>query len=175
MPKSTPTRTTPRTTTQTVRIAGVRTRLVTKNGKLTATAALPLEWEYQAAQVRALKAMPEYGSQFLIAGDQNAARRGPKAQVQAKATGMEPGEFDLRVYMAGGVLGLIENKVGRASLSPAQKQRHADLERLGFTRQAVVRAVTTEDAAVQAVSLVRKWLAHNDNELDKVSTKRHSG
>ena len=161
--------TTQRTTTQTVRINGLRTKITTRDGKVTATPALPLEWELQASQVRALRAMPEYGRQFLLAGDQNAARRGPKAQVQAKATGMEPGEHDLRIYMAGGVLGLIENKVGRACLSPAQTARHANLARLGFTLQAVVRAISTDDAAAQAVSLVRGWLANNDNALDKVN------
>ena len=37
------------------------------------------EWRLQAAQVRALRAMPEHGRLFLLAGDQNAARRGPRA------------------------------------------------------------------------------------------------
>lgn len=154
--------TTPRSTTQTVRIAGVRTRLVTKNGKVTAAAVPPLEWELQAAQVRALRAMPEYGKQFLLAGDQNAARRGPKAQMQAQATGMAPGEPDLRVYLPGGRLGLIENKVGTGRLSPAQVQRHADLIWLGHV-VVTVRATTCEDAAAQAVALVRGWLAANGN------------
>jgi hypothetical protein len=41
--------------------------------------------------------MPEYGKEFLLAGDQNAAKRGPKAQAQAEslAAGMTAGEPDL--------------------------------------------------------------------------------
>lgn len=102
------------TTTQTVRINGVRTLLTTRNGKVTSTPALPLEWELQAAQVRRLRNLPEYGKQFLLAGDMNSAKRGPKAQAQAVATGMTPGEPDLRIYLIGGRLASIENKVGKA-------------------------------------------------------------
>lgn len=158
------TKSTTRPTTQTVRIGGVRTIITTRNGKVTTKAALPQEWELQAAQVRALRAMPEYSKAFLLAGDQNAARRGPKARMQAQATGMAPGEPDLRVYLPGGQLGLIENKVGNGRLSPAQVQRHADLIRLGHV-VVTVRATTCEDAAAQAVNLVRRWLleAANDN------------
>ena len=89
---------------------------------------------------------------FLPAGDQNAAKRGPKAQVQAKATGMEPGEPDLRLYIAGGRLRMIENKVGRGKLSPDQVQRHEQLAALGH-EVVVVRATSTEDAADQAEAL----------------------
>ncbi|MFC5584456.1 VRR-NUC domain-containing protein [Nitratireductor kimnyeongensis] len=170
--------------TQTTRINGKRVRIVTKNGKVTTSAALPLESDLQAAQVRALRAMPEYVATakdaaqaartgkpaFTFAADQNAARRGPKARSEALRTGMVAGEHDLRIYMAGGRLGLIENKVGNpetgsgGKLSPAQKLRHALLEALGFDRQAVIRAVTEEEAAAQAVTTVRRWLADNDNE-----------
>ena len=100
---------------------------------------------------------------FLPAGDQNAAKRGPKAQVQAKATGMEPGEPDLRLYIAGGRLRMIENKVGRGKLSPDQVQRHEQLAALGH-EVVVVRATSTEDAADQAEALVRAWLGANDNQ-----------
>lgn len=148
------------TTTQTVRIAGVRTKLTTLAGKVTAAPALPLEWELQAAQVRALRAMPEYAHQFLLAGDMNAERRGPKARMVATASGMTPGEPDLRIYGQGGRLLLIENKVGRAPLTDSQKQRHPALASLDHP-VTVLRAVTSEDAAAQAVTLVRMWLAAN--------------
>lgn len=149
-------------TIQTVRIAGVRTRLVTTNGTVVARPALPLEWELQAAQVRALRALPEYGKRFLLAGDQNASKRGPRAQAEAVAAGLTPGEADVRIYLEGGQIRMIENKVGRASLTESQKHRHPALARLGHD-VLVVRAVTEEDAAEQAVSLVRGWLAGNDN------------
>lgn len=154
------------TTTQTIRIAGQRVKLTTRNGRVTTTKALPLEHELQAAQVRALKTMPEYGMQFLIAGDQNAGKRGPKAQAIALATGMAAGDPDLRVYLPQGRLGLIENKVGKARLTPSQEQRHPALAALGHP-VTVVRAVTAEDAAAQAVSLVRGWLAANDGTENK--------
>jgi hypothetical protein len=164
-------RTTPKTTTQTVRIAGVRTILTTRDGKVTARPALPQEHELQAEQVRRLRAMPEFArsaseagpGRFTLAADQNAARRGPVARSQAIAAGLTPGEHDIRIYLAGGRLGLIENKVGKAKLEPSQELRHPLLAALGFARQAVIRAVTPEDAADQAVRLVRSWLAENDN------------
>lgn len=116
------------------------------------------EWRLQAAQVRRLRNMPEHGRLFLIAGDQNAARRGPRAAVEAQATGMTPGEPDLRVYLPEGRLGLIENKTLKGRLSPAQRDRHEALARLGH-RVAVVKAATEADAADQAEALVRGWLS----------------
>ena len=162
------------TTTQTVRIAGVRTRLVTKNGKVTTTKAPPLEWELQAAQVRRLRSLPQYRKQFLLAGDMNAGKRGARAQVQAKATGMEPGEADLRIYGANGRLLLIENKVGRAPLTASQKERHPLLAALGHP-VTVLRAESEDEAADKAEVLVLGWLAEgameaaNDNRRAKKS------
>lgn len=159
-----------KTTTQTVRIAGKRMRLVTRNGKVTVKPAEPKEWELQAAQVRRLRALPEYGKRFLLAGDQNAAKRGPRAQVEATAAGMTPGEPDLRIYLAGGALGLIENKVGKGKLSPAQVARHAALAKIGHP-VTVVRATTEDEAADKAEACVREWLgeAANDNNPEKVA------
>lgn len=146
-------------TQQTVRIKGVRTIIRTSaTGKVTTKTALPLEWELQAAQVRALRAMPEYGKQFLLAGDQNAAKRGPRAQQEAIAAGMKPGEPDVRIYLPSGQIRLIENKVGNGRLSQDQKDRHAALAKLGHHVE-VVRAVTGEEAARFVVELVRRWVA----------------
>ena len=144
-------------TRQTVRIGGKRTVLTTRNGKVTAKAALPEEWELQAEQVKRLRGMPEYGKLFLFAGDQNAAKRGPRARVQALAAGMIAGEPDVRVYLPGGRVALIENKVGSGPLSPAQKDRHVALAKLGHD-VAVVRATHEQDAADQAEALVRGWI-----------------
>lgn len=146
------------TTTQTVRINGARVKITTKAGKVTTKPALPLEWELQSAQVSALRRHPEYGKRFLLAGDMNASKRGPKAQAQALATGMTAGEPDLRIYAEHSRLLLIENKVGRGPLSPAQKDRHAALQRLGYTVM-VIRATATEEAASDAVRAVEAWLA----------------
>lgn len=156
-------RTTSKTTTQTTRINGKRVRIVTRvsaaGTSVKVTDALPQEWECQAAQVRALRAMPEYGKQFLLAGDMNAERRGPRAQIIASATGMTPGEADLRIYLKGGQLRMIENKVGSGRLSPAQVERHAALKRLGHVVE-VVRSSATTEAAEKAVALVRGWLTN---------------
>lgn len=161
----------PKVTTQTVRINGVRTIITTRDGKLTTKAALPLEWELQAAQVRSLRKMPEYvhtardvrPGTFTLAGDQNAAKRGPRARAEALAAGLTPGEADVRIYLYGGVLRQIENKVGKAKLEPSQITRHPLLDALGFP-VVVVRAVTEDEAAEQAVRLVKGWLLETSND-----------
>ena len=154
--------TTKNTTSQVVRINGARVRLTTRDGKVTASAAPMLEEDMQAAMCAALRKMPEYGKQFLFAGDMNAERRGHKARTKALKTGMMAGEPDMRIYLEGGHLRLIENKVGNGRLSPAQVARHAALRAIGHTVE-VVRATMPDEAAAQAVALVRSWLAENDN------------
>lgn len=158
----------PKATTQIVRINGVRTIITTRDGKVTTKAALPLEWKLQAAQIRSLRKMLEYvhtakdvrPGTFTLAGDQNAAKRGPKARAEALAAGLTPGEADVRIYLYGGVLRQIENKVGKARLEPSQITRHPLLDALGFP-VVVVRAVTEDDAAEQAVRLVKGWLSES--------------
>lgn len=164
------------THTQTARIGGVRTRITTRDGVVTARPAGEEEWVLQAEMVRQLRAMPEYAAsaddaangnpaRFTLAGDFNAARRSMRESAKAKATGLTPGEHDIRIYMAGGRLGLIEVKGERTTVGKAQKARHALLHALGFDRQAIVRAAEPAEAAAQAVSLVRGWLGSpaNDN------------
>lgn len=150
-------------TTQTTRINGARVILRTSaNGKVTIKPAPVLEWQLQAAQVRALRAMPEYGRQFLLASGMEAGKRGSTATAQAKAAGMTAGNPDLTIYLPDGKVGLIENKVGRASLEASQVARHPALAAIGHP-VTVIRATTEEDAARQAVELVRGWLVeHGD-------------
>ncbi|POO54380.1 oxidoreductase [Agrobacterium rosae] len=150
-------------TSQTTRINGKRVVIRTSaKGKVSVNDAPIKESEGQSAQVRALRALPEFGRQFLLAGDMNSAKRGPRAQADAIATGMTPGEADLRIYLKGGQLRMIENKVGKGRLSPAQVDRHASLAKLGHIVD-VVRFTSTVEAASKAVTLVRQWLADNDN------------
>jgi hypothetical protein len=137
------------------------TRVIRRRGA--SREAVP-EWRLQGAAVQRLRRMRGYGTRFTIAGDMNAAKRGPRAQLEAKATGMEPGEPDLRVYLRGGRLGLIEFKTATGRLSPSQKVRHALLKALGF--DVVIVQVTTEaEAAERCEALVTAWLggAANDN------------
>jgi hypothetical protein len=133
---------------QTTRIDGKRVVIRTStSGKVSVSDAPIKESEGQAAQVRALRALPEYGRKFLLAGDMNSAKRGPRAQADAVATGLTLGEADLRIYIAGGKLRMIENKVGKGRLSPAQTERHAPLARLGHPVE-VVRFTSTREMAV---------------------------
>lgn len=143
-----------------------QTRTTANGTRVTTTrlvAAPELEWKLQAAGIRALRALPEFGTQFDLEGDFNAARRSRQESVKAKATGLTAGAFDVRIYMQGGRLGLIEVKAAKGRLSPEQVRRHADLLRLGFTNQTVVKVATEAEAAERFVSTVRGWLAANDN------------
>jgi len=135
-----------------------------KNGtKVTRATPLLKEWVLQAAAVRALKALPEFGKRFALAADMAAHKRSPKDATIAKATGLTPGEHDLRIYLEGGRLALIEYKAGKGAVRKVQRDRHALLHGLGFTLQAVVKTTTEEECASETVSIVLGWLAANDN------------
>jgi hypothetical protein len=149
--------------TQTTTINGQRVRLVTSAGKVTVKPAPVLEYALQAAQVRALRAMPEYGRQFLLVGGMEAGKRGRQESVKAKATGLTAGHPDLTIFLPNGRCGLIENKGAEGRLSTEQKERHAALARIGHT-VVVIRAASEAEAAERAVATVRGWLAGNDNQ-----------
>jgi hypothetical protein len=67
-----------------------------------------------------------------FAADMNRGKRSMSAGMLAKAMGMQAGETDLRVYMPGGRIVLIELKCPPNGLSAAQKERHPKLRALGF-------------------------------------------
>lgn len=162
-------------TTQTTRINGKRVVIRTSaKGKVTVKEAPILEWELQAAAVRALKAMPEYADKaedvtasqsprFTIAADMNGDYRSGNAAVKAEATGIAAGDPDLRVYLPGGKLRLIEYKGKLGRLTDSQRKRHPLLLALGHPVE-TVRVTTLEDAAERSVALVKGWLADNDNK-----------
>jgi hypothetical protein len=149
-------------TTQTTTINGKRVRLVTTATGVRVTDAPVEEWRLQAAQVRALRAMPEYGRCFLLVGGMEAARRGPRAQVEAKATGLTAGHPDLTIFLPGGKVAMIENKNAEGRLSKVQVERHAALARIGH-HVVVIKATSEAEAAERAVVQVREWIATNDN------------
>ncbi|THK38124.1 VRR-NUC domain-containing protein [Ensifer sp. MPMI2T] len=169
-------------TTQTTRIAGKRVRIITTTtatGTSVQVQNAPVEeWLLQAAGTRALRNMPEYVKDakdvrpgtFTLAGDFNAARRSMREQMKAKATGLTSGEHDKRIYMFGGELGLIEYKGEETPVSKDQKERHALLAALGFSRQEILRAKTEEQAAELAVAIVRGWLS----EIAAIGTEEKS-
>lgn len=116
------------------------------------------EYEIQAEAVRRLRAMPEFGTQFTLAGDMAAGKRSRQAATIAKATGLVPGEPDLRLYLQGGRLCMIEFKAGKGRESTEQVDRIALLDTLGFT-VVVVKADTADEGARRAAALVKGWLA----------------
>lgn len=146
-----------------------RKTITTANGtKVTRTVVKPREvqeYEIQAAAVRALRKLPEFNRKFTLAGDMAAGKRSVQQSTIAKATGLVPGEPDLRVYVAGGRLCMIEFKAAKGRESPEQIDRIALLDTLGFM-VVVLKAATPEEGAERAVALVKGWLergAANDN------------
>lgn len=144
--------------TQTTTLNGKRTRIITTPGKVTIVEPPVLEWRLQAAQVRALRAMPEYGRQFLLVGGMEAGRRGKQEAVKAKATGLTAGHPDLTILLPNARCGMIENKNAEGRLSLAQRDRHAALAAIGH-HVVVIKAATEAEAADRAVAQVRAWLA----------------
>lgn len=161
----------------TVRIGGKRVRLVTKDGVTKVTEAPIEEYRLQAEAVRHLRALPEFAETatdvrpgtFTFAADFAAGKRDG---AKAKATGVMAGDPDLRIYADGGRLLLIEYKNAEGSLSKdavikgkprvGQVSRHALLRALGY-RVEVIKTATPDECAAASVSLVRGWLAANDN------------
>ncbi|MDH2091108.1 VRR-NUC domain-containing protein [Rhizobium pusense] len=167
-------------TSQTTRINGKRVVIRTSAaGKVTVKEAPVLEWQLQAAAVRALKALPNYAKDaetvtanskagipsFTMAADMNGDYRSGNAAVKAEATGIAAGDPDLRIYLPNGVLRLIEYKGKLGRLTDSQKERHPLLEALGHP-VLTVKVSTTDEAAEKSVALVKSWLleAANDNQ-----------
>ncbi|MGO8211854.1 VRR-NUC domain-containing protein [Rhizobium ruizarguesonis] len=149
-------------TVQTTRINGAKVRLVTgTDGKITIKPAPIDEWLLQAEQVRQLRALPEYGKSFLLVGGMEAGRRGAQEQVKMKATGLTAGQPDLTIFLPNGRVAMIENKNAEGRLSPEQKERHAALKAIGHTVK-VIKTGDKDDAASQAVALVKSWIADCD-------------
>ena len=151
--------------TKTTTVGGKRVRIVATTSKAGVTttkveSAPVLEWRHQAAIIRRLRQMIKSGITFAVAGDMNGLPIfSAQMKVKAKATGMTSGEHDVRVYMPGGRLGLIEVKGAEGVVSDEQEKRHALLASLGFTLQGTIFAKEEADAADQAEAIVRGWLA----------------
>ena len=149
---------------KTTKINGKRVRVTTsvsKGGVVSRKVgdAPVLEWRLQAAITRRFNQMIKAGMNFTFAGDMNGLPLfGSQAKVKAKATGMMAGEHDMRVYMPCAQLGLIEVKEWENTTSAAQIDRHALLDDLGFTRQAIIRVKTEQEAADAAEAIVLEWL-----------------
>jgi hypothetical protein len=153
-----------------------RTTITTANGtrveRVTVVERSVQEWEIQAEAVRRCRQLLGFGDAaspgvtFTLCGDFNAGRRGMQESVKAKATGIVAGEEDLRFYGLGGRALLVEMKGPKTPVSAEQKARHELHRSLGFQVE-VVRGKTVEQGAADVVSLVRGWLAANDNVSKK--------
>lgn len=115
------------------------------------------EWELQAAIIAKFHELESQGWPFTCAGDQNAARRGFKAAAIAKITGMTAGEPDIRVYLPGAKIGLIELKAEDGELSKAQEARHKRLNELGHY-VFLLQADNDNDAVDGAVGILKGML-----------------
>lgn len=120
------------------------------------------EWRHQGAAVTALRRKRDAGWPIRIAGDMNAGRRTMREAGLASATGMNAGEPDLRIYIKGPRLLMIEYKTTKGELSVDQKDAHAELKGLGF-EVIVIQAATHEEAAELTLALVASRLPANDN------------
>lgn len=130
-------------------------RLTSDGRTTTAKPAPELEWRLQAAAVSALRRLEGYDVTFTFAGDFAAGKRNA---TKAKATGLTPGEADLRVYLTGGRILHIELKAEKTPVSADQVKRHALLRSLGH-RVEIVRAASSDEMAKAVCTAVAERLA----------------
>ena len=126
---------------------------------------------HQACVIRGLRAIEDVGYPIASAGDQNAAKRGPKAMGEAKMTGLTPGEHDVRVYLDGGRLVLIELKNERGRLSEDQKKRHERLEDLGHKSYVVEGHEEPLDTALEVGRILADELGFRGITFDEYMKK----
>jgi hypothetical protein len=99
-----------------------------------------LEWHLQAAMAQVLGRLERSGLDFTYAADQSGLSSSKGQAAIAKAAGMKEGEPDLRLYLPGPRLVLVEVKRGaraakggrKGRISIEQKFRREKLEALGF-------------------------------------------
>jgi len=123
------------------------------------------EWRLQAAQVTALRRAKKAGWPIRIAGDMNAGRRTLRETGIAAATGINPGELDLRVYLPAGRLVMFENKTGKGRLSAEQKEAHAEFRALGHDI-VVIQTDDCDEAAALVMAAVSERLGTPIPHLD---------
>lgn len=112
------------------------------------------EWKLQAAVVSEFHKLQDAGWPFEFAGDMNAGKRNG---ARAKLNGLKAGEPDIRVYLPGAQLRMIEMKASGGKVSKAQEGRHRLLRNLGFDI-VVIKAETEDDAVAQCRRLLTKWI-----------------
>jgi hypothetical protein len=117
------------------------------------------EWKLQAVVVSDWHKRIDRGERFAFAGDMNGVSLTPSQAGRAKLTGITSGEPDLRIFLSGGRLKMIEMKAEKGVLSKSQKERHELLRSLGFEIK-VVKANSEESAIHQCGKLLDDWMSH---------------
>lgn len=113
-----------------------------------------LAWSEEQLQIAIAESLRKQG--VVFAADMGGLRTTKRSAGRAKAAGLTKGEPDLRIYMDGGKLGMIELKAKRGTVSPEQKERHAVLRDLGFDVRVVKASCPTE--AIQKVNeIISEW------------------
>lgn len=125
------------------------------------------EWRYQEAVIKRLRDLEDAGLPIACAGDMAAGKRTPRAIAEAQATGLTPGEPDVRVYLPGARICHIELKTPRGRVSEEQKKRHARLRALGHVVTVIARETPdlAADAAERFVRLTLLEFGGNDSPL----------
>jgi hypothetical protein len=131
---------------------------MTKKPKPLAASGAPLqEWHLQASAIKWLRRYRQAGWPIRVAGDMNAARRSLREQGRASATGINAGEPDVRVYLPGGRLLLIEFKRAGKTKSGSQDEAHDELVALGHD-VILLDPANENEAAAQAAEAVSQRL-----------------
>jgi len=117
------------------------------------------EWRIQHAAVRALFQAKKAGLPIRWAASMNAGRRSPRERAIAKATGLNPGEPDLNIYLPRARLLQIEYKTTDGELSDEQIEAHAEILELGFEPVVVLAPANEDEAAAMTLEVVHQRLA----------------
>lgn len=110
-----------------------------------------VNWSEDDLQMTVVRTLRRLG--VCHAADQNAAKRSKRDGARRKVLGMVAGEADVRLYLPGGRLVMVEIKAWRGTLSDAQKARHAELRALGFDVH-VLKAKTPADAVAKIIDIL---------------------
>ena len=93
---------------------------------------------------------------FDVAADQGGLRTSRRQAGLAKQSGLIAGEADLRIYLNGGRLLMVEMKTARGSVSKVQRERHAKLRGLGFDIE-VLKAATPAEAVDKISAIMARY------------------
>lgn len=115
-----------------------------------------VDWSEDDLQIAVAQWLKRQG--YTFAADQNAGKRSKRDGGKRKLAGMAAGEPDIRVYLPGPHLVLVEMKRFDGSVSAAQASRHIKLVSLGYEVR-VLFARTPASAVLQIADIMDGRLA----------------